>query len=196
MLLRALAALFFTTSCWCIMLKPSLYLILDKVQYRGYIELCCIASLHLRSNCGMAVRGSILYMCVHPNVFQFVHIKIPPGWLRRSHMAQYHWGYFSWSTIDGMLQLLHARYSCHSRCDAGYPHSTSNGTLTSNSSLSVQCHVRPVLPVRGIWLCRYLCSYVYVLWRGKTLALPYTPWSYRIRAKVLAGVGVTARVKS
>ena len=41
-------------------------------------------------------------------------------WLCRFRMTQYHWGYckleYNGGYCEGMLQLLHTRYSCHSSC--------------------------------------------------------------------------------
>ena len=72
-----------------------------------------------------------------------VHIQILPDQLRRSHMTQYCWGYCSWSTIEGTLQLLYAWYSCHSSSRLRLQH-----TLNVPSTV-LQLAVAP----RGVTLC-------------------------------------------
>ena len=55
--------------------------------------------------------------------------------LRRCHMTQYHLGWckleYHWGYSEGMLQLLHAGYSC--KIAAAYPQCTLNGTPTWSS---------------------------------------------------------------
>ena len=98
-----------------------------------------------------------------------IHIRIPLGWLRRSHITQYHCGYYMFRVAVRVhrLYITPATVQCSScRVSSGYPHSYSSLQWPQRNCVIWDLHSRSEEPVCVVTINRYQGFWIYIYTSG------------------------------